>query len=157
MKKVLLFFIVIGAMALFDPRIREGILGLSPTLSAANKQRSAERALTQIALVVQEDAGTAGTYPLPAGFADWLERTRRPRLDPWGTAYYLELYPDSFVVGSPGPDARRRTGDDLRVAKLRGPDAERLRPGYSSPAPPASGVKASAIRNAQRAAGRGRN
>lgn len=148
---------VIGAMALFDPRIREGILGQFPTLSAANKQRSAERALTQIALVVQEDASTNGTYPHPAGFADWLERARRPRMDPWGADYYLELYPDSFVVGSVGPDARRRSGDDVRLAKLRGPNAERLRPGYSPPAPPASGVKASAIRNAQKAAGQDSN
>lgn len=152
MKRVLIFVILIGAVALFEPRTRERFLSLFPTLSAATQQRSAERTLTQIALEVQQDAIETGAYPQPAGFAGWLEGTRRPRRDPWGADYYLELYPDSFVVGSSGPDARRRTGDDVRLAKLRGPDAERLRPGYSPPAPPASGVKASAIRNAKEAA-----
>ena len=154
MKKILVFLLLIGGIGIFEPRSRERILGLFPALSAATQQRSAERALARIALEVQQDADATGVYPQPAGFADWLEGTRRPREDPWGADYYLELYPDSFVVGSSGPDVRRRTGDDVRLARLRGPDAERLRPGYSPPAPPASGVKASATRNAKEAATR---
>jgi hypothetical protein len=154
MKRILIFLILISAIAVFDRRTREHILGLFPALSAATHQRSAERTLTQIALDVQKSATQTGAYPQPTGFADWLEGKRRTRRDPWGADYYLELYPDSFVVGAPGPDARRRTGDDLRLVKLRGPNAARLRPGYSPPTPPASGVKASGIRNAKEAASR---
>lgn len=156
MKKIVLFFIIISAIAMFEPRTRGRILALFPSLSAATQNKSAERAVTQIALHVLKDANTTGTYPQPGGFSEWLERTGQPRQDPWGASYYLELYADSFVVGSAGPDARRRSGDDVRLAKLRGPNAEHLRPGYSPPAPPASGVKSSAMRNAKEAATRDR-
>lgn len=151
MKKTLIFIVLIGGIAMFEPRSRDGILSLFPALRSVTQRRSAERTVTQIALEIQATATQTGAYPPPAGFAEWVERTQRAHRDPWGADYYLELYPDSFVVGSPGPDSRRRTGDDVRLARLRGPNAERLRPGYSPPAPPASGVKASAIRNAQEA------
>jgi hypothetical protein len=154
MKRFLIFVILVGAVASFEPRIRERLIGLFPALSAATHQRSAERTVTQIALAVHESAAQSGVYPQPSGFGEWVLRAHRPRQDPWGADYYLELYPDSFVVGSPGPDARRRTGDDIRLARFRGPNAQRLRPGYSPPPPPASGVKASAIRNATQAATR---
>lgn len=150
MKKIVLFLLIIAGIAIFEPRTRERILGLFPSLSAATQQRSAERAITQIALQVQQDASASGVYVQASGFAAWLEQTRWTRHDPWGTDYYLELYPDSFVVGSPGPDALLRTDDDVRLARLRGPDAARP-PGYTPPAPPASGVKSSAMSKAREA------
>lgn len=152
MKKIVMFLLVIAAIAIFEPRTRERVLGLFPSLGAATQQRSAERAVTQIALEVQQDAKASGVYLQPSGFAAWLDQTRWTRRDPWGTDYYLELYADSFVVGSPGPDALRRTDDDVRLARLRGSDAPPMRPGYTPPAPASSGVKASAIRKARETA-----
>ncbi len=157
MKKVLVFLVIIGGLAMLEPRSREKIFSFFPALSAATHQRSAERAVKLIALDVQQSAEETGVYPHPNAFAEWLERSDQKRNDPWGSLYYIELYPDSFVVGSPGPDSRTRSGDDVRLAKLRGPNAERLQPGYSPPAPPPSGVKASAIRGAKKAATREKN
>lgn len=154
MKKIVLLLLIIAGIAIFEPRTRQRILELFPSLSAATQQRSAERAVRQIALDIQQDASASGVYLQPSGFAEWLDQTRWTRHDPWGTDYYLELYPDSFVVGSPGPDALRRTSDDVRLARLRGPDAARSRPVITPPAPPASGVKASAIGKAKEAATR---
>ena len=157
MKKVLIFLIIAGGIALFEPRSRQQIIDLFPTLSTATHQRKAERAVRQIALDVQKDADETGTYPRSSEFGVWLQENRRGSDDPWGSSYYFELHPDSFVVGSPGPDARRRTEDDIRQVKYRGPKAAHLQPGYSPPAPPPSGVKNSAMRNAKQAASRGEN
>ena len=157
MKKILIFLVIVGGVALFEPRSREQIIGLFPSLSSATHQRRAERAVRQIALDVVKDADETGKYPRSKDFGEWLQRHRRGSEDPWGSIYYFELHPDSFVVGSPGPDAKRRTADDIRQVRYRGPKAAHLQPGYAPPAPPPSGVKNSAMKNAQKAASRGEN
>jgi len=155
MKKVLIFLIIAGGVALFEPRSRQQIIDLFPSLSATTHRRKAERAVRQIALDVKKDADETGTHPQSSEFGAWLAENRHGAEDPWGSNYYFELHPDSFVVGSPGPDTKRRTEDDIRQLKYRGPKAAQLQPGYSPPAPPPSGVKNSAMRNAQQAASRG--
>jgi hypothetical protein len=157
MKKVLIFLVIVGGIALFEPRSREQIIGLIPSLSAATHQRRAERAVRQIALDVKKDGEETGTYPRSKQFEEWLRENRHGAEDPWGASYYFELHPDSFVVGSRGPDNKKRSADDIRQVKYRGPKAAHLQPGYSPPAPPPSGVKNSAMQNAKKAASRGEN
>jgi hypothetical protein len=153
-KKVMVFLVIAAGIALLEPRARERIVSYFPTLRAATQQRSAKRTVERIALDVQQAADETGLYPQPNEFVHWLRDAERATEDPWGSAYYLELFPDSFVVGSAGPDTRQRSEDDVRLAKFRGPKAAHLQPGYSPPAPPPSGVKASAIRGAKEAAKR---
>jgi len=155
MKKVLIILIIASAVALFEPRSRQQVIDLFPSLSAATHRRKAERAVRQIALDVTKDADETGTHPRSNEFGVWLQENRHGAEDPWGSSYYFELHADSFVVGSPGPDTKRRTEDDIRQVKYRGAKAAQLQPGYSPPAPPPSGVKNSAVRNAQQAASRG--
>jgi hypothetical protein len=150
----MVLLVIVAGIAMFEPRTRERILSYFPTLSATTQQRSAQRAVEQIALEVQETADQTGVYPQPNEFERWLRDAERETEDPWGSAYFLELFPDSFVVGSAGADRRRHSEDDVRQTKFRGPKAAHLQPGYSPPAPPPSGVKASAIRGAKEAAKR---
>ena len=129
MKRILVFLLIVGGIAFFEPRSREQMIGLIPSLSAATHQRRAERAVRQIALDVVKDVDETGKYPGSKEFGEWLQRHRRGSEDPWGSSYYFELHPDSFVVGSPGPDAKRRNADDIRQVKYRGPKAAHLQPG----------------------------
>jgi hypothetical protein len=81
------------------------------------------------------------------------------------------MYADSFVVGSPGPDSRRLTTDDVRLGKQRiAPTTQAQRstappnPGGSSgiprgvsPPPPSSKVKSTAVEKAKAAQDAKRN
>ena len=157
MKKILLFLIIIAGLAFLEPRSRTQIMKVIRPASEAARQRSAERALQRIALDVQKTATETGLYPQPDVFDRWLQQARRSAQDPWGSDYYIEIYTDSIVVASPGPDSRRRTPDDLRLAKRRlakGASTARAPSGYSvpEPAPPSSSLKSSAMRKATQAA-----
>jgi hypothetical protein len=121
-----------------------------PFLSEANSQRTATRALQQIAAYVQSTKAQTGRYPGTDAFPDWLAQADLSAEDPWGSGYYLEVFPDSFVVGSPGPDSRRRTPDDIRVAEQRAVPEAGLIPDYT-PAPPPSSTKTRAMRAAEAA------
>ncbi|NIN71603.1 MAG: hypothetical protein GTO46_06665 [Gemmatimonadetes bacterium] len=150
MKKFILLLIAVAAIAFLEPRSRAHIMSAVPFLSDANNQRTATRALEQIAAYVQATATQSGRYPLTETFPNWLMQAELSAEDPWGSAYYLEVFPDSFVVGSPGPDSRRRTPDDIRVAEGRAVREEGLIPDYS-PAPPPSSTKTRAMRAAEAA------
>lgn len=119
MKKIFLLVVVLAGLAMMDPRLRERALQLVSPINEASQQRSAQRALEGIAAAVASAATETGAYPQPGGMSLWLEERDRAGEDPWGSAYYFELFADSFVVGSPGPDARLRTDDDLRLAQRR--------------------------------------
>lgn len=147
MKKVILLLVVVAAIAFLEPRSRAVIMSAIPFSSA---QRSATRDVQQIAAYVQATAAQTGRYPLSDGFPDWLAQADLSAEDPWGSAYYLEVFPDSFVVGSPGPDSRRRTPDDIRVAEGHAVREVGLIPDYS-PAPPPSSTKTRALRAAEAA------
>lgn len=154
MKKVILILIVVGGIAFLEPRSRTQIMKLVRPATESSRQRSAERALVRIAEDVQKTADEYGLYPQPDVFDQWLLQTYRSATDPWGSEYYLEVFRDSIVVGSPGPDARSHTADDVRRAKRRGSAATAFGDSYSPPAPPSSSVKASTIRKANQAATR---
>ncbi len=115
MKKILLLLFVFGGLAMLEPRSRDQVMRLASPVSDILQGRSAHRALKAIAIDVEKSA-EKGTHPQPASFPAWLQVAHHESEDPWGSFYYIELFPDSFVVGSPGPDARRATTDDLRLA-----------------------------------------
>lgn len=153
MKKVVLFLLVVLGLALLEPRSRAEILNWIP-LADAGRQQSAKRALERIGLELQRTAAQTGAYPQPDAFNQWLARVDQSAQDPWGTDYYLQLFADSFVVCSPGPDARRHTADDLRWARRRAATAAGTHPAATvdvsdlAPRPPSSGVKSRAMRKA---------
>jgi hypothetical protein len=67
-------------------------------------------------LIVDLRQGRA--LPDPQNFDHWVRsRTDEadPTLDPWGSLYYYERRDNRIVVGSPGPDRRRGTADDIIV------------------------------------------
>ncbi len=150
MKKVILLLIAVAAVAFLVPRSRDRIMSAIPFLSEASNQRSATRALQQIAAYVQTTATQTGRYPRTDAFPDWLMQAELSAEDPWGSGYYLEVFPDSFVVGSPGPDSRRRTPDDIRLADGIAVREVGLIPDYT-PAPPPSSTKTRAMRAAEAA------
>lgn len=150
MKKVILALVVLAAVAFLEPRTRAQIMSAIPFLSEASNQRTATRALQQVAAYVQSMEAQTGRYPQSDGFPDWLAQTDLGTQDPWGSEYYLEVFPDSFVVGSAGPDSRRRTPDDIRVAERRAVREAGLIPDYT-PAPPPSSTKTRAMRAAEAA------
>jgi hypothetical protein len=149
-KKVILLLVAVAAIAFLEPRSRAQIMSAVPFLSEASNQRSATRALEQIAAYVQATAAQTGQYPLTEAFPNWLAQAELSAEDPWGSGYYLEVFPDSFVVGSPGPDLRRRTPDDIRLADGIAVREVGLIPDYT-PAPPPSSTKTRALRAAEAA------
>lgn len=158
MKKAILFLVILSGLALLEPRSRAQIMQLVGPIGG--REHSAERALKRIADEVQRTAAETGIYPQPGDFDRWLVQSHGSAEDPWGSPYYLELFADSFVVGSPGPDTRRQTSDDLRLSQPRNaspsamgqPTTPVATPhDYSPPAPPSSGVKSKAIERARRA------
>ena len=154
MKKVLLILIVVGGIAFLEPRSRTQIMKVVRPATEPIRQRSAERALVRIAKDVQKTADEVGLYPQPEVFDQWLLQTYRSATDPWGTEYYLEVFGDSIVVASPGPDARKHTADDVRLARRRSSASTAFGDSYAPPAPPSSSVKTSTIRKANQAANR---
>ncbi len=154
MKKLLLCVIAVACVAMLVPQTRARILTAIGPLDEYNRRHTARRALKGIAVDVQREQARTRAYPRPDGFARWLEESGESPVDPWGSAYYLEIFPDSFVVGSLGPDSRWRSEDDIRVLTRREPTAAGLGSAYQPPAPPSSGVKSSGVRKAQEAAKR---
>jgi len=157
-KKAILFLVVLSGLALLEPRSRAQIMQLVGPIGG--REHSAERALKRIADELQRTAAETGIYPQPGDFDRWLLQSHGSAEDPWGSRYYLELFADSFVVGSPGPDTRRQTTDDLRLSQRRSASTSAMRlpttpvatqPGHTPPAPPSSGVKSTAIERARRA------
>lgn len=151
MKKLTLFIIAAFAIALLVPQSRAAILDLAAPLLDANRARSAERALERIAVDVQRAQARTGAYPPPADFASWMIDNEIGADDPWGSPYYIEILADSLVVGSPGPDLRSRTADDIRVTRRREATAAGMGSAFQPPAPPSSGVKSTALKKAKEA------
>lgn len=140
MKKIFVLLLVLFAAALLEPRSRAHLLDLAGPLGDRHRRGSAKRALKRIAVDVQRAAARTSTYPT-AGFDRWLTEQDKSATDPWGSAYYLEVFSDSFVVGSPGADERPRTGDDIRVARPREHPAAGLGTALQPPAAPSVRLK----------------
>ncbi len=145
MKKIVLLLVVLAGLALLAPQNRERVLGWISPLTQFGSQGQAESTLEAIVADIAQAARETGSYP--AAGALGVE-------DPWGSPHYIELYDDSFVVLSPGPDRRLRTDDDLRLAEARvTPEPGVLITDYQ-PTPPPSSAGRTAKSKALEAAGR---
>lgn len=83
---------------------------------------SAVQEMRRIARELRQRELSFVALPHPREFQKFLEKqhyTGRKGLDPWGSPYYLILKRDSIIVGSPGPDLKRGTEDDIREAVYR--------------------------------------
>lgn len=156
MKKLALFVIALVGIGMLVPQSRARLLDLMAPLSKRSGERSARRHLDRIALDLQRTEARTGALTQPAAFRGWLQDNYGSDQDPWGSPYYLEVYSDSFVVGSLGADARWLSEDDVRLVTRREVTAAGLGSALTPPAPPSSGVKSTAIRKAQEAANRER-
>ena len=154
MKKAFLLVVVLVGVGLLVPRSREQLVQLVGPFSQAGQRRSAERQLEKIVADIQSAERETGAIPEPGMFAGWLTQRNHRAEDPWSSRYYFEVYADSFVVGSPGPDARIRTDDDLRRAgRLKLVEPGVLIVDYA-PAPPPSSATGTAKSKAMEAAKR---
>ncbi len=140
MKKILVLLVVLLSAAMLEPRSRAYVLDLIGPLGDRHRRGAAERALKRIAVDVQREAARSGAFPQGA-FDRWLKQVKQDPQDPWGSAYYLEVFADSIVVASPGPDERKRTGDDVRVVRRREHTAAGLGTAFEPPAAPSVRLK----------------
>jgi hypothetical protein len=143
--KVFVLVLALAGLAVLVPNTREQITQLVGKIGSGGQQRTAQHALKFIASDIRQAAAETGAYPASGALRAWLEQRGRGGEDPWGSSYYFELSADSFVVGSPGPDSRLRTDDDLRLAERR----LVAKPGVMiidhQPTPPPSSAKRTAI------------
>jgi hypothetical protein len=143
--------LALAGFGVLVPDAREHITQLVGKIGSGGQQRTAQHALKFIVSDIRQAARETGAYPVPGALTSWLEQRGREGEDPWGSSYYFELSADSFVVGSPGPDSRVRTDDDLRLAERR----RVVEPGVliidQQPAPPPSSAKRTAISKAREA------
>jgi hypothetical protein len=153
-KRLALFVVALVGIGMLVPQSRTRILDWLAPLRDMRRERSVRGDLDRIAVDLQRTEARTGAFPQPAAFGGWLRENYGSDRDPWGSPYYLTVYADSFVVGSPGADARWLNEDDLRIVTRREVTAAGLGTALTPPAPPSAGVKSSAIRKAQEAAKR---
>ncbi|MBI4539511.1 MAG: hypothetical protein HY704_08390 [Gemmatimonadetes bacterium] len=127
MKKLILILILAFGAALSLPATRPRVLKIlqpvmRPVLDPVMRW-STQGELKRIARELETaEESLREEIPSSAEFGRWLA-TKYPasgaESDPWGSRYYLKVWPDSFVVGSPGPDRQQGTGDDVLVSGKR--------------------------------------
>ena len=153
-KMIFVIVVVLAVIMMMAPANRERVMGWVSSISSAGGERSTMRQLEQIAALLASSARASGVYPQAGSLELWLTQRDWDGTDSWGSAYYIEVYADSFVVGSRGADKRLRTDDDVRLARSRTvPEPGVLIVDYQ-PAPPPSSTGSKAKSKALEAAGR---
>jgi len=135
MKKLVLLLLIAYGLLSAKPDLRERVVPqVEPAIHRASSwmvprvrplfdpvlRWSANGELRLIARRLELRQANSRSLPRPDEFQRFLEETQisgRGGLDPWGTPYYLVVTPDSFVVGSAGPDQVAGTEDDLRQVR----------------------------------------
>lgn len=125
-KYIIILVLLVGA-ATSIPQIRNRVI---PPLAAALGP-TGERMMTPVkkwkAKTRCEDllrelraTNTSGRpIPEPKGFTAWAQfvlRVPDAGIDPWGSRYYYKQIRTQMTVGSPGPDLKRETVDDITVS-----------------------------------------
>lgn len=126
MKKLILILVLAFGAALAVPATRPRVLALlrpvtKPILDPVLGW-SAKGEMARIARDLESTEEFNGELPSSREFSRWLAgrySAGQGDTDPWGSHYYLRLWSDSFVVGSPGPDLQMGTEDDILVSKKR--------------------------------------
>ena len=126
-KYLIIFLIVFGAVTTV-PQIRSRVMpplarALGPTgerMMTPWKKWEAKTDVEDLARELRQENTAGRPYPAPQDFTAWAKREMRDPeagVDPWGTRYYLKPG-RTLVVGSPGPDLKKGTADDITVTVL---------------------------------------
>jgi hypothetical protein len=127
-KIIIVLLVVIGIVTTVRP-VRDRVMppivrALGPTgekiatpVRRWKAEHQAERLLSEMQIEL-----TAGRQPPPAHeFSQWAKKELREPdadIDPWGGKYYLKPGRGMTIsVGSPGPDLKKGTEDDIIVQK----------------------------------------
>lgn len=120
MRKLLLLLVIAAGGGLLLPQTRERLLDPIPLVGESGRTGTAEAMLARLEHDIRQTADKVGLYPQPDVWDEWqLQTYRRVPMDPWGSNYYYDIWKDSFVVGSPGPDQEAGTPDDIRSRHRR--------------------------------------
>lgn len=97
---------------------------LGPTgekIATPVKRWKAKNGANNLLRELQAETTAGRPLPPPFEFKAWAQRELRDPeagTDPWGSPFYLEPGRGSIVtVGSPGPDLKKGTADDVEVSK----------------------------------------
>lgn len=107
------------------PVLKKAELALDPIISRVLNpvfRWSAHNEEKHYLSMLQDKVTMNEALPDPAGFQRFLAQNAnsgRSGRDPWGSDYYLIFRNDSIIVGSPGPDLKRGTADDVLDAGPR--------------------------------------
>jgi hypothetical protein len=111
------------------PAIRNRVMppvsrALGPTgekIATPAKRWKAENGAKTLLRELQAEATAGRPMPAPKEFAQWAVRELRDPeagTDPWGSPYFLKPGKGATViVGSPGPDRKKGTEDDIELSK----------------------------------------
>jgi hypothetical protein len=124
-KHIIIALIVVGAVTSV-PQIRSRVLpplgkALGPTgqrLMTPMKRWQAKTDCDELVRELRQDNTAGRQIPPPNDFTVWARRElRNPEagVDPWGSRYYLRPQRGQLSVGSPGPDLKKGTPDDIVV------------------------------------------
>jgi len=130
MWKVILFSIFALGTALAIPSVRQRVQPyLTPVtrklqpvttrLTTPTKKWQAKNEAGALLAKLSEDEAQKKELPSALEFRRWIRtRTQGEHRgnDPWGRPYYLIHESSQITVGSPGPDRKRNTPDDVRVS-----------------------------------------
>jgi hypothetical protein len=119
---LLKFSLVALVLVVVSPGLRRRAAPvLAPVMNPVHRLSAGDRANT-LARMVQKEIHRTGEAPQPRDLTTILRRMYPGRddasLDPWGSRYFLRRRADGFNVGSPGPDRRRGTPDDVLSTSL---------------------------------------
>ncbi len=118
----LILLIIFGFVAaLYFPDSRASIIGAADPVIQPVLIWSAERELERLTQTVRLEARDELTLPLIRTWNAWLPEnvSADGTTDPWGTLYTYIVWPDSFAIGSDGPDGEHDTEEDLRRSLQR--------------------------------------
>jgi hypothetical protein len=129
MFKVFFILLVVILAVTTIPAVRNRVAppisrALGPTgekIATPVKRWKAENGAKTLLRELQAETTAGRKLPQPFEFAGWAVRELRDPeagTDPWGSPYFLKPGRGStMIVGSPGPDKKKGTPDDVEVSK----------------------------------------
>ncbi len=115
----LILLIILGFVAsLYFPESRQMMIDKAMPVVQPMLIWSAEREIEELSRSVRREARETFQLPQTRQWNAWLAAnfTGDAAMDPWGTTYSYQAWPDSFAIRSNGPDGEIGSQDDLRVA-----------------------------------------
>jgi len=120
-KLTLLLIVGIGA-ALYFPDSRQSILDKAMPVLVPVLEWSAKGEMDEIARSISRQDRLQHRVPSRREWVPYLENnfSGDVGIDPWGSLYQFQAWPDSFAIISYGADRERSTDDDILKVFQRG-------------------------------------